>query len=187
MLFKTKEYLKFLIRSTNQHGVHSPFVYSLVTKCFYDRKNKTSYPIIKSISKDQNLSNISFKNLKLIHRLLYYFDYQKILILETSTLISQLVLLNDQVTLSKKITDDVYDFIYFDFKNYKDSILESLLSRTHNNSLLIFNQIHQTEKNIEIWNLIKRHPKVRVTIDTFDFGFVFFRKEQAKEHFVIRP
>ena len=38
----------------------------------------------------------------------------------------------------------------------------------------------------EAWEQIKEHPKVRVTIDTFQWGFVFFREEQAKEHFTIR-
>ena len=41
MLYQVKSYLKFRIKSSNQHGVHSPFVYDLITKCFYD---KTPYP-----------------------------------------------------------------------------------------------------------------------------------------------
>ncbi len=38
----------------------------------------------------------------------------------------------------------------------------------------------------EAWEEIKKHPKVKVTIDTFQWGIVFFRKEQEKEHFIIR-
>lgn len=33
-IFQTIHYLKFLIRSTNKHGVHSPFVFDLVINCF---------------------------------------------------------------------------------------------------------------------------------------------------------
>ena len=40
MLFQIKSYLKFLWKSKNEHGVHSPFVFHLVTKCFYDSKPK---------------------------------------------------------------------------------------------------------------------------------------------------
>ena len=39
MLFLLKSYLKFLWHSKNEHGVQSPFVFNLVTKCFYDKKN----------------------------------------------------------------------------------------------------------------------------------------------------
>jgi hypothetical protein len=40
-------------------------------------------------------------------------------------------------------------------------------------------------KWMEAWEMIKT-SKVTVTIDTFQWGFVFFRYEQPKEHFIIR-
>jgi predicted O-methyltransferase YrrM len=43
MLYQIKSYFKFLLRSTNQHGVHSPFIFDLVTKCFYDRSSYAEY------------------------------------------------------------------------------------------------------------------------------------------------
>ena len=46
MFYQIKAYLKFLLKSTNQHGIHSPFVFDLVTKCFYD---KTIYKEYKEI------------------------------------------------------------------------------------------------------------------------------------------
>ena len=48
MIHQSKSYLKFLRTSRNQHGVHSPFVYQLVTQCFYKRQQHTAYEIIKS-------------------------------------------------------------------------------------------------------------------------------------------
>jgi predicted O-methyltransferase YrrM len=47
MMHQTTSYLKFLKRSTNQHGVHSPFVYDLVTKCFYDKTKFSEYALLK--------------------------------------------------------------------------------------------------------------------------------------------
>jgi hypothetical protein len=32
----------------------------------------------------------------------------------------------------------------------------------------------------EAWEIIKLHPKVTVTIDTFQWGLVFFRKNNLK-------
>jgi hypothetical protein len=38
----------------------------------------------------------------------------------------------------------------------------------------------------EAWEEIKSNPLVTVTIDLFFLGLVFFRKEQAKENFIVR-
>ena len=57
MLYPFISYLKFLWRSTNQHGIHSPFVYDLVTKCFYDRANFPEYQTLNSFRK--KISNAS--------------------------------------------------------------------------------------------------------------------------------
>src|SRR5690606_20450589 len=46
MMFQIKSYFKFLIKSTNAHGVHSPFVFDLVTKCFYDKTDYPQYSIL---------------------------------------------------------------------------------------------------------------------------------------------
>ena len=43
MLFQLKEYLKFLLNSSNQHGIHSPFVYEFTTDCTYDTSPKKWY------------------------------------------------------------------------------------------------------------------------------------------------
>ena len=61
-----------------------------------------------------------------------------------------------------------------------------LLPTVTNDSVWIINDIHESIENENTWEIIKKHSKVKVTIDTFHFGMVFFRAEQEKEHFVIR-
>jgi predicted O-methyltransferase YrrM len=46
-MFPLLAYVKFLLRATNQHGVHSPFVFELVTKCFYNKRQFQEYERIK--------------------------------------------------------------------------------------------------------------------------------------------
>lgn len=61
------------------------------------------------------------------------------------------------------------------------------LSKTHNNSMLVFDDIHWSEEMEQAWDEIKAHPAVKCTVDIFFLGFVFFRSEfKAKQHFTIR-
>jgi hypothetical protein len=81
------------------------------------------------------------------------------------------------------------NLIYFDGNHSKKATLnyfELLLPTICNDSVWIFDDIHWSNEMEEAWETIKKHPKVTVTIDTFQWGLVFFRKEQEKEHFVIR-
>jgi predicted O-methyltransferase YrrM len=50
--FKMRSFIAFLWASTNKHGVHSPFVYDLVTKCFNSQTNSSKTAAFKKIQKD---------------------------------------------------------------------------------------------------------------------------------------
>jgi len=81
------------------------------------------------------------------------------------------------------------DLIYFDGNHQKEATLhyfEKLLPLAQNDSVFIFDDIHWSREMEEAWEQVKAHPQVRVSIDTFYWGLVFFRKEQEKEHFTIR-
>lgn len=63
MYFQLKSYFNFLLKSQNQHGLHSPFVYDLVAKCFYDKNDHEEYKLIKNYRNDllrnKNLIEVS--------------------------------------------------------------------------------------------------------------------------------
>ena len=95
--------------------------------------------------------------------------------------------------LLKKFTENTekqpLDLIYFDGNHQKTPTLkyfEAMLPLAHNDSVFIFDDIHWSKDMEEAWEEIKKHPKVRISIDSFYWGIVFFRKEQEKEHFTIR-
>lgn len=99
------------------------------------------------------------------------------------------VLTGDFKEVLSNITAENYDLIYFDGNHQKEATLDyfnTLLPTAHNNSVFIFDDIYWSKSMTEAWETIKKHPKVTVTIDTFFWGIVFFREEQAKEHFTIR-
>ena len=191
MFLRIKSYLQFLFKSTNQHGVHSPFVYQLVTKCFYNKKKFEIYSDIKAWSqRDEENSAFKLKTLKLLFRLPTYLNYQNIFLSKgTPKIISQIWSSQNELDVTSKIdTHPTYDLIYIDAQYDIPAVAEVIefFSYIHNDSLLLIRGIHNSPEHLLLWDTLKRHPQVRVTIDTFYLGLVFFRKEQAKEHFTIR-
>ena len=257
MFHKIVSFFCFIIKSKNEHGVHSPFVFDLITSCFYKTKSKNDLTIFlnykKELSKNNSLSEISNfnfmsnfllshkrkrsrifkdseisnKRARLLIHLIQYLKSKNILeigigfgintvVLSSAQRNSKITTLDENeqtvnvikemfkkntfkhikfltgnfdITLPQVFNNNIYDFIYFKGSCENKTTLnyfESSLSSIHNNSVLLFENIHSNRESEKVWNSIKKHEKVTVTIDTFLWGFVFFRKEQEKEHFIIR-
>lgn len=261
MLFQIKSYIKFLWHSKNEHAVHSPFVFCLLTKCFYDKKFKSEYMVLKhyrnqllqnkdtinitdfgagsrvfksntrQIAQIAKTAGISAKRAELLFRITNYLKPKNVLEIGTSLGLatSALSLGNPEASiitlegcpetakqaqlqlqkfertnvtsivsefsnyLSKQQTTSdkqpTFDLIYFDGNHSKKATLEYfelLLPTITNETVWIFDDIHWSAEMEEAWEMIKNHPKVIVSIDTFQWGLLFFRHEQRKQHFVIR-
>lgn len=256
MWYQIWAYFRFLSKSTNQHGVHSPFVYSLVTKCFYDPKK---YPAYQQWSKAQdNLYNDgSFiemldagagsrvfsshrrkvstiaknagtkqKRAYLLNRLVTYFEVKNALELGTSLGLGSLAMklqnninlttveacpatlkraqqlfnfagVNDIVTHQVRFNEffeqlqpqQTFDLVFLDgHHDGKASLgyVEKIIPFLHEDSIVILDDIHWSKDMEKAWEVLIKDPRVSVSIDTFYWGFLFFRKGQEKEHFVIR-
>jgi hypothetical protein len=166
MFFKIKSYIQFLWHSKNEHAVHSPFVFQLVTKCLYAKTEKPPY-----------FPDFSTKNKKekLLNRLFHYFQFQEgFYFLPTKKL--------DINTVSK------LDFVWIDVAFFIENQLEiaTLLAKSHNETCFILESINHNSTTQLFWKSIVSNPKFNVTVETFTFGLTFIRTEQAKENFVIR-
>ncbi len=81
------------------------------------------------------------------------------------------------------------DFVFFDANHrYEPTIryFEQCLSKAHEDSCFIFDDIYWSEEMQNAWTKIQNHESVRVSIDLFWVGIVFFRKKQPKQHFVLK-
>ncbi|MFD1095215.1 O-methyltransferase [Salegentibacter chungangensis] len=256
-MYQLKAYIKFLLNSQNQHGLHSPFVYDLVTQCFYDKKQYPEYELLNEFR--QGLLNnretiqvtdfgagskvfktserpvcgiaknvgVSPTRAKFLFRLTNYLKCKTALEVGTSLgLGASAIAANKQTrllsiegcpetaniarkqfekfgleniqlkigefseVLDKDLTaDHKFDLVYFDGNHQKEPTLkyfQQLLPYAHNDSVFIFDDIHWSPGMEAAWEEIKAHPDVKVSIDTFYQGLIFFRKEQAKQHFRIR-
>ena len=81
------------------------------------------------------------------------------------------------------------DLVFFDANHRYEPTIQyftTCLDKSHNNSVFIFDDIHWSPEMEHAWREIREHPLVTVTIDLFGVGLAFFRKEQPKQHFVLR-
>ncbi|WP_139058927.1 hypothetical protein [Polaribacter vadi] len=89
------------------------------------------------------------------------------------------------------INFDVNPFIKNENKTYKLLFTKDLPSLKNINfkllnshHIILIDAIYQHTKE---WQKLINLQDATVTIDLFYFGLIFFRKEQVKEHFIIRP
>lgn len=82
------------------------------------------------------------------------------------------------------------DLVFVDGNHRKEPTLryfEQLLPYTHNDTLVVFDDIHWSPGMEEAWAAIRNDPRVSLTIDLHAIGLVFFRKEiLEKQNFIIR-
>ena len=257
-LFLIYHYFIYLLKSTNKHGVHSPFVFDLLTDVIDNKKEYYVYKEVEPLRRKLKLSsdtvdcidlgagshkagsstrtvkqliNYSVKSAKysqLLFRLVNHFQPSTIIELGTSLGITaayiakanskskfitiegcadiadiarqNFVELN--ITNAKQLVgnfdvllpdvlseNDSVDFVFFDGNHRKAATLnyfEQCLTKANDTSVFVFDDIYWSAEMKEAWEEIKSNAKVTVTIDLFYMGIVFFRKEQIKEHFVLR-
>lgn len=58
-----------------------------------------------------------------------------------------------------------------------------LKARSSQDTILVFDDIYWSDEMMQAWNKIKADKDVTCTIDIFDLGFVFFKKEIEKQNF----
>ena len=143
--------------------MHSPFVFLLVTKCFYDNTNfKPYFPNLETKTKKGRLLN----------RLFHYFQFQE----------------GIYISENKKKLPSKIDFIFIDssYLNENKIQLDEIIDIANNETCVIFENPHYSKVTETQWKSLVANTNFNVTIDTYSFVLAFIRKEQVKEHFTIR-
>tara|TARA_R110002050_G_scaffold267266_1_gene408845 strand:+ start:23169 stop:23654 length:486 start_codon:yes stop_codon:yes gene_type:complete len=154
-------YFKFLVSATNQHGVHSPFIYAFVTKCLYAKKK---YSTLKSVN--------------VLLKMIDYFQISEINISKEE------VAKEIQTKFPNIKINNTSTYLWY-IANLKDEALKKLIiaNEFHNDSIVFIDGIY---KNKNAWQELIQLEKIKVSVNLYDCGILFFRREQVKEHFKIR-
>ena len=92
-------------------------------------------------------------------------------------------------TLPKLTNENKFDLIFFDGNHKKQATLDYFdicLHAAHEHSLFIFDDIHWNPDMEQAWEIIKSHERVSLSIDSYQWGMIFFQKGKQKEHFRLR-
>jgi predicted O-methyltransferase YrrM len=259
LLFQVLSYIRFLFRSGNAHGLHSPFVFGLYAHVIHHDGTFAAYEPIEArrqqlqqdstlitvrdfgagshtgAGRQRRVSSIARTAAKprqfgqLLFRLVNHFQPRTILELGTSLglttaylaapnsqarvitfegcpqtaavarqTFAALNLHNTEVvegnldeTLAPTLAclASPIDFAFFDGNHrYEPTVryFEQCLPHRTDQSIFILDDIHWSAEMEQAWTTIKAHPDVRLTVDLFFIGLVFFRRNQPKQHFVLR-
>ncbi len=167
MLYRLITYLKFLCTSTDQHGVHSPFVFKYLTRGLYIHED---YKASKSAA-------VLLKSIK-------YFKVKSICISDKEIEMISLIVEKFPFVI---FNTPPYDMVFSDIADWpkiKKEYSESPLF--HGNTPIMINHTHKSKQAGGLWKIAASSPEFNVTIDMFWCGLLFPRMEQRKEHFKVR-
>jgi hypothetical protein len=166
------KYFNYYFNASNGkgHGVHSPFVFNFISSVLNNKELKQEVP---SSNKYRTLVNcmVAF--------------YKPIALMEL-----ELNPLNKANVLEEIEKVNTIGLFYLkQNKNTADLMLyfNAAIKKVNTHSIVIFENIHNSKEMEASWEQIKMHKEVKLTIDVYKLGIVFFRKEQLeKENFIIR-
>jgi len=170
--FTLFNYFKYYINASNGkgHGVHSPFVFSFIGSVLNN----------KELKQEANYSN---KYLALVTRMVTY--YMPVVVMEFEATTS-----NKANILEEIENADTIGLLYIKQINNAEDVtnyFNTALKKINTQSILIFDDIHDSKEMEYSWEKIKMHSEVKLTIDLYKLGIAFFRQEQLeKENFAIR-
>jgi hypothetical protein len=166
------KYFNYYFNASNGkgHGVHSPFVYSFITAVLNSKELN-----------EQAASTNKYR--ALVNGMIAF--YKPVVVMELEATPS-----NKADVLEEIENADTIGLLYIkQIKNEEDllSYFNTAIKKVNIESILIFEGIHKSEEMEASWEKIKMHKEVKLTIDLYKLGIVFFRKEQLeKENFTIR-
>lgn len=155
--------LQFLFKSTNQHGVHSPFVFNYITKGLYQQKkdfsvlNKTHQWLLQSIQ---------------------YFQPNTVYVGDKS-LVESIKQTSIEITVELQTADLILE--RYTVENHT-RILQTINNMSNSQLLLIATYNYPKS----FFNELRNNPEITLVVDFYYGCLISKRSAQLKQNFFIR-
>jgi len=83
---------------------------------------------------------------------------------------------------------DRLDFVFFDANHSKEATLryvEWCFPKIHSGTIFVIDDIHWSASMKEAWLHIKQDKRVRLSIDIFEMGILFFNTDLTKQEYIV--
>ncbi|MDR2472178.1 MAG: hypothetical protein LBD53_01260 [Tannerella sp.] len=164
-------------------GVHSPFVFDLITNVIEETTPFYCYDLLRAkrsqLKHDGRKLLLKEHDCRLLMRLANRFHASRILAYADHSGEVSLYTTAHSSTAQCDVSQNpdkgaCYDILYIDFKSFNVNTFESLLRHVDKNSLLIIDGIKSSPDHKLAWQKVCRHPLPTVKIDLYTLGLVFF-------------
>ena len=172
------EYVKYRWIAKSRHGIHSPFVYTFIERVLMNKDTPPigNNPALQLITYQQDTLPIHKQLLPRYHRLL-----QKIASVYNFTTLLPIATDNEEEPLT-------CDFLLLTAQpKVWIRLFNRHLPTLKTNSCIMVAHIHKTRRHTGKWNRLCNHPKVKLSIDLYGVGLLFFKEDfKEKQHFVLK-
>lgn len=156
------EKLKHYCKAKNLHGTHSPFVYDFVEQILNTPSKEL--PVLSMIPNTAR-NSLSTQELAITERIIAHYGIKTVLF--------------DQQYIEN--TQEEASLCLF-------SSVDKVILPIKEEDVVIVTHIHASKKQQGQWKLLVQKNPVRLSIEIFDIGFLFFRKDFiVPQHFLLRP
>lgn len=158
--------LGFWWQARNRHGVHSPFVYGFLDRTLYARRRR-------ACTREQHLLLAACE----------HFTPKRVAVAASAAELG--------AWITPHLPDALWNAPPFDFyiAGCPCPELEAALTDRalwHNESVVFVGGLRGTPEARQGWKRLCALPQLRVILETYRAGLLFFRSQQAPQHFKIR-
>lgn len=167
------QYIKYRLVAKTSHGVHSPFVYDLIENLLYGKIDIPTDNRKLSFLEEQVCPKL-YKDL--IIKIINYYNCNNILC------IGQTGLQNIYIPSE---TDMIWLNMPINITGEK--IINKAITAAQDHTIIVVSNIHEAKLNTEMWNRVCENKEVKLSIDLYKIGLLFFKEEfKVKQHFKLK-